>query len=202
MGWIEESSGNASWWILFAIIERKSCYDTGAHFTGTGVARKGELYEWFKWISRFRIDMQWKIISRSQSASSRPKSSIYVEPRPNPATRYMEFVWDTGKRFWQPTCNARFITDTSSRNSSLYESQCHRWNPSPEEYRETCSERWRTIWKHNSNADFFFFARRPSTMSSLLPVEILQHSMVGQQRQQIPERQLEKFPALSTLKPR
>ena len=26
-------------------IERKSCYDTGAHFTDTGIARKGELYE-------------------------------------------------------------------------------------------------------------------------------------------------------------
>ena len=41
-----------------------------------------------------------------------------------------------------------------SRNSSLYESKCHRWNPSAEEYRETCRERCRTNWKHNSNADF------------------------------------------------
>ena len=34
--------------------QRKSCYDTGAHFTGTGIARKGEWYEWFKRISRYR----------------------------------------------------------------------------------------------------------------------------------------------------
>ena len=31
--------------ILFAKTERKSCYDTGAHFTDTGIARKSLLYE-------------------------------------------------------------------------------------------------------------------------------------------------------------
>ena len=38
------------------------------------------------------------------------------------------------------------------------------------------------------------FARRPSTMSSSIPVEIPQNSMVGQQRQQISELQFDKFP--------
>ena len=37
-------------------------------------------------------------------------------------------------------------------------------------------------------------ARRPSTMSSLIPVEVQQNSMVGQQRQQISELQFDKFP--------
>ena len=37
------------------------------------------------------------------------------------------------------------------------------------------------------------FARRPSTIISLLPVEIPQNSMVGQQRQQISELQFDKF---------
>ena len=37
------------------------------------------------------------------------------------------------------------------------------------------------------------FARRPSTMSSSIPVEIPQNSMVGQQRQQISELQFDKF---------
>ena len=37
------------------------------------------------------------------------------------------------------------------------------------------------------------FAGRPSTMSSVIPVEFPQNSMVGQQRQQIPELQLDKF---------
>ena len=37
------------------------------------------------------------------------------------------------------------------------------------------------------------FAGRPSTMSSLIPTEFLQNSMVGQQRQQISELQFDKF---------
>ena len=42
------------------------------------------------------------------------------------------------------------------------------------------------------------FARRPSTISSLFPVDIPQNSMVGQQRQQISELQFDGFPAPST----
>ena len=38
------------------------------------------------------------------------------------------------------------------------------------------------------------FAGRPWTMSSLIPVEFPQNSMVGQQRQQISELQFDKFP--------
>ena len=38
------------------------------------------------------------------------------------------------------------------------------------------------------------FARRPLTMSSLIPVEIPQNPMVLQQRQQISELQFGKFP--------
>ena len=39
------------------------------------------------------------------------------------------------------------------------------------------------------------FAGRPSTMSSKIPVEFPQNSMVGQQRQQISELQFDKFPS-------
>ena len=42
------------------------------------------------------------------------------------------------------------------------------------------------------------FARWSSTMSSLLPVENSQTSVVGQQRQQVSELQFDKFPTLST----
>ena len=40
------------------------------------------------------------------------------------------------------------------------------------------------------------FATRPSTMSSTIPVDIPQNSMVGQQRQEISEMQFDKFPSL------
>ena len=42
------------------------------------------------------------------------------------------------------------------------------------------------------------FAGRPSTVSSLTPVEIPQNPMVGQQRQQISELQFDKFPTPSS----
>ena len=42
------------------------------------------------------------------------------------------------------------------------------------------------------------FARRPTTTSSYIPVDIPQSSMVGQQRQQISELQYDKFPTPST----
>ena len=42
------------------------------------------------------------------------------------------------------------------------------------------------------------FGGRPSTMSSLIPVDVPQNSMVGQQRQQVSELQFDKFPAPST----
>ena len=42
------------------------------------------------------------------------------------------------------------------------------------------------------------FARRPSTMSSLFPVDIPQNSMVGQQRRQISELQFDKLPTPSS----
>ena len=38
------------------------------------------------------------------------------------------------------------------------------------------------------------FARRPSTMSSLIPVAVQQNCMVGQQQQQMSELQFDKFP--------
>ena len=44
------------------------------------------------------------------------------------------------------------ITDVLSRNSSLNESKCYRRKPSVEKYRGTCRWKWRTNWKHNSNA--------------------------------------------------
>ena len=41
-------------------------------------------------------------------------------------------------------------------------------------------------------------ARRPSTMSSTIPVEFPKNSLLGQQRQQISELQFDEFPAPST----
>ena len=49
-----------------------------------------------------------------------------------------------GNVFWQSTCSNRFITDTLSRNSSLLESKCYRWEHRAKQHRKTCCEKWRT----------------------------------------------------------
>ena len=170
-GRIEESPGGAIRRTLQKWIERKSRDHTGAHFTNTGVARKNALYEWVQRVRRCRIDLKWKIISRSQSTGSRSKFSICVEPRPRPAIWHMEFVWDTGKRVWKSTSSDRFMTDTLSRNSSHFESKCYRWKPCAEEYRETCRQKWRTKSRYYSNAEIcretvnheFFLSGRRTT---------------------------------------
>ena len=74
--------------------------------------------------SRYRIDLEWKLSHVPSQPAVIFKSSIYAKPRPTLATWYMEFVWTTGKRFWQATSYVRFITETLSRNSSLYDSKC------------------------------------------------------------------------------
>ena len=134
-------------------IESKSWNDREAYFTNTRVAREGELHGWFRRTARERIELQWKMFSRSRSTGSCSKSTINAEPPPKHATWDMEFVWNTGKRFWQSTFHVPFITDTSPRNSSPYESKCHRCIPSAGKCRETCRERWRTNSEHNTNAD-------------------------------------------------
>ena len=48
--------------------------------------------------------------------------------------------------------------------------------------------------QHRSTIPIPTFARRPSAINSLFPVDIPQNSMVGQQRQQISELQFDKFP--------
>ena len=48
--------------------------------------------------------------------------------------------------------------------------------------------------QHRDTVPLLTFAGRPSTMSSTIPVDFPQNSMVGQQRQQISELQFDKLP--------
>ena len=128
-----ESSGVASWRIVSTKNERKSWYDTEAHFTNTRVAREGELHEWFRRISRYRIELVEIFLTFAVNRQSFQVHNL-CSAATEAANPYMEFVWNTGKRFWQ------------SRNSSLYESKCHRFDSSEGKYKATCRERWRTTW--------------------------------------------------------
>ena len=138
---------------LFTEVERKSWNHTEAHFTSTRFAREVELHEWFHRISRDRFELEWKHFLRSQPTSSHSKSTFHAKPRQTLATWHMEFVWTTGKRFWQSTSSVRFITDTLSRNSSLYDSKCDRCSSSASKCRATCCKRSTTNCEHDYNAD-------------------------------------------------
>ena len=114
-------------------------------------------------------------ISLSQSTGSRSKSSIYVEPRPQPAIEYMEFVWGTGKRFWQST-TLRASSGIPVQRSTGREELIGSTIPMPS------------------------FARRPSTMNSFFsPATIPQNSLAVQQLLQVSELHFYKFSTTSSL---
>ena len=95
-----------------------------------------------------------------------------VVPRPRSVlSRSQSLQYDTWNLsgtqetfFWQSTYNARFITDTLSRNSSLYESKCYRWNPTERLVAKGEEQTGSTI-------PMPIFARRPSTMNSFSPAK-------------------------------
>ena len=133
---------------------------------------------------RSGIESQWKEFSRSQSTSKDPKSTLYAEPRQTLATRHMEYVWTTGKRFWVfflHLIRPKIII----RNSLFCNTRCYRIGSSAG-----------TLT--SGTIPMPTLARGPSTMSSLFPVDIPQNSMVGQQRQQKTELEFDKFPTPTT----
>ena len=67
-GRIEESSGNASWWIVHTFIERNSCHNTRAHFTDAGIAGKDELFQRDKCPTPSSF-MHWKIRFKTHVSS-------------------------------------------------------------------------------------------------------------------------------------
>ena len=71
------------------------------------------------------------------------KSLLYAKLWPKSAIWYMELAWYIGNRFWRSTCSDRFVIDTLSRNASLLESKCYRWEPGTTKYREICRQKCR-----------------------------------------------------------
>ena len=70
-----------------------------------------------------------------------PSPRSMLKPRQTQAFETWNLSETSGKRFWQSTSYVRFITDTLSRNSSLYDSKCYRYDSSAGRYRATCRER-------------------------------------------------------------
>ena len=104
----------------------------------------------------------------------------------------MESVWITGKRF----LSIRRSRFESSRTP--YQGILHSTTPSAAGavpmHVFTGTPVARGEERIGSTIPMPMFAGRPSTMSSTVPVEFLQNSMVGPQRQQISEPQFDKCP--------
>ena len=123
----------------------------------------------FSRISRWRINLQCKIVPRSQWPDNYSKSWWDAGSRPKFATWYMEFVWYVGKRFWQSTCSNRFVVDTLSRYAAiLWIKVLQAKNP----VREcTGNSVARGTERNRETIPNPTSARRPSTMNSLFPAE-------------------------------
>ena len=169
-----------------AKIERKSWHDTETHFTNTRIARKGELHEWFRRISRGGIELQWKI-------SHVPSQQAVIPSLPSMLSRDRRLpldTWNLSEPQGNVWGNPRPLFDSSQ---TLYQGILHATTPSatgavPVQV-STGQLVARGEERIGSTTTMPMSERRPSTMNSSLPVEIPQNSMAGQQRLQISELQ-------------
>ena len=134
-------------------------------------------------------EVEWNYGGKFSYVPSQParisSPAIYAELRQTLATWNMESIWTAGKRFCKSTFNTGVITNTLSRDSFIHDIKCCRSAP-------------QVISTGRCTIPMPIFARRPPTMSSVVPVDIPQSSIVGQHRQQIPELQFDKFPSPSS----
>ena len=141
-------------------------------------------YEWFRWSSRSRNKSQWDVVLRFQSTCNDFKFWFHAEPRQTLASWHMEYIWITGKRFWFSIFYISFIPQSSSRNLLLYNTKRNMISSTSNRDRDffTGDEK-----QNRRTIPIPTFAKRPPTFSSVMPVEIPQRLMVGQQRQKISE---------------
>ena len=104
----------------------------------------------------------------------------------------MEYIGIAGKRFWKSIFLRLIHPEIILQEFTLAhhkenEEQFHKLQGRGTLYTRDEKENGGTIPMPT-------FAGRPSTMSSTIPVEFLQNSMVGQQRKQISEPQFDKSP--------
>ena len=114
--------------------------------------KRGELHGLFRRISRYRIELQWKISHLpSQPAVVLGPRSMLSRDRIMPIDTW-NFSETQGNVFGNPWS----MFDSTHRpweGFQLYESKCHRIDSSASKHRATFRERFFTIWEHNTNAD-------------------------------------------------
>ena len=147
-----------------------------AHFSVAGDARTSEFYEWFGRISRSGIKLQWsyEIVLHNACLLTH---GIHRDYR-------RTFLLINFLRLIHPEI---ILKEFSLAHHKENEDQFHMPQGRGLFFARDDKQNRHTIPMPT-------FAGRPSTMSSLMLVEFPQNSMVGQQRQQILELQVDKFP--------
>ena len=154
---------------------------------------------WILWMiqENFKngIEARWEIVLRSQSTSGYSKFTFHAELRHTLATWHTEYVGPQENvlvinllRLMRPEIIIKELIILRHRELQVRFQCILVHGPLSQEMKDR-------TW---SAVPMPTFARRPSTMSSLLPVDIPQNSVVEQQRQQISELQFDKLPTLST----
>ena len=193
-GSIEECSRITCWWILEKKNDRGSRHYRRTHRKSSGIAERNQLYEWFRRRQGCWISAQWTNIPRSQwisVISAFDKSRRIAEPRQKFAARYLKYARYIGKRFW------KFSSILFS--TLLEDTQFMGW-PNCEKgsftgkYRDTRSWNEWSIQRHNSYTEI---STKFVCQQFILPMEGRNFKNYGadQQRRQISEHYLDKFPA-------
>ena len=143
--------------------------NTKTHFLVPGNSGTDEFYERFRIISRSGIELWWKNahVSSKLARIPSPRAMLSCDRR---------LPLDTWNRsgsqenvFANPRLTLESSQTTLSRNSSICDTKCSRWD----------------LWQERKNesetqSQCWHFARRPPTMRSFSPVGIPQSCMVGQ----------------------
>ena len=162
----EESSRTTSW------------DNTETHFTIAGSARTDEFYERFRRISRSRIKLQWEIVLQFQSACNDSKFSFHAEPRQNACLLTHGIHRDYKK--------TNVLGNQFSRSDSRRDHPHQKENEDQSVPRATGTDIFSRGMTNKIEAQFQCrHLQEGRRLSSSIPVEIPQNSMVGQQRQQL-----------------
>ena len=155
--------------------------NTKAHFTNAGDARADEFYEWHRRISRSGIESQWRDCLTFPVNLQWFQVLVLCWGSTNACHLTHGICLDHRKTFFFFFCN-QFSTFDSSGNHSqgIHHSTTPGATGSVPVHIGTGTPVARDedrIWGTNPMPTF---ARRPSTMSSLIPVDIPKNSVVGQ----------------------
>ena len=166
-----------------AKIDRKSWDNTKAHFPVAANARADEFHQWFGRISKSGIKSQWEIVLRFQSACNDSKVLVSCWAATNACLLIHGIHRDYRKTIL--VINSLRLIHTRDHPEGIHPCAPQRARGSVQQATGSGTPFARDDKQSKDTIPMPTFARRPSTVSSFIPVELQQNFMVGQQIRQI-----------------